>query len=293
MKKIKKIAVLGGDARQAALAAMLAETGYETATWAVNGNIGGAVRCAKWRSALASADAIIIPIVAEDGGGRLNVSPSFTEDVPHLRDILDASSGVVLGGKLPDSFLSYAKEQSREAIDYFLNEELQILNALPTAEGAVAVAFENLDRTIFSSSILVVGYGRIGKALASLLWRMGARVDVAARKDSELARIEISGMTPRSISADSLSRLVAGGYDVVFNTVPCVLFDAEVLKSAREETLYVDLASSPGGFDFNYAKERGLRVLKALSLPGKYFPRSAGMIIGKIVLNYLSNLEEK
>jgi dipicolinate synthase subunit A len=289
MKKIKKIAVLGGDPRQAALAAMLADNGYETATWAVNGNIGGAVRCAEWRSALASADAIILPIVAEDGGGRLNVSSSSEADAPYLRDILDASSGVVLGGKLSNAFVDRAKGQNREVIDYFLSEELQILNALPTAEGAVAIALENLDRTIFSSKILVVGYGRIGKALASLLWRMGARVDVAARKESDLARIEISGLSPKRIIGNSLTALVGGGYDVVFNTVPCMLFDSRVLEAACAETLYVDLASSPGGFDFSYAETCGIRVLRALSLPGKYFPKTAGMIIGKTILNYLSN----
>lgn len=293
MKNIEKIAVLGGDARQAALAAMLADAGYEAAAWAVKGDIGKAVRCAKWRSAVASADAIILPIVAEDDSGRLNVLPSADEDVPYLRDILDASSGIVLGGRLSSAFTDYAKKHKREAVDYFLNEELQILNALPTAEGAVAVALENLDITIFASKVLVVGYGRIGKVLASLLLRMGARVDVAARKDSDLARIEIAGMSPKRIFGSSLSALAGGGYDVVFNTVPFVLFDSHALAAASKDTLYIDLASSPGGFDFEYAEERGLMVLKALSLPGKYFPRTAGMIIGKTVLNYLSNLEEK
>ena len=292
MKNIEKIAVLGGDARQAALAAMLADTGYETAAWAVKGEIGKAVRCAKWHSAVALADAIILPIVAEDDKGKLTVSED-AEEAPYLRDILDESRGLILGGRLSKAFTDYAKNCNRMAVDYFLSEELQILNALPTAEGAVAVALENLDSTIFASTILVVGYGRIGKALASLLLRMGARVDVAARKDSDLARIEIEGMSPKRISKDSLSEFAKCGYNVVFNTVPFVLFDSCVLENASKDTLYIDLASSPGGFDFSFAEARGIQVLRALSLPGKYFPKTAGMIIGKTVLNYLSNLEEK
>ncbi len=292
MRNIEKIAVLGGDARQAALAAMLADNGYETATWAVMGDVGNAVRCSEWSLSLLSADAVVLPIVAEDERGRLNAP--FASDyarVPKLNDILEASDGIIFGGKLPQDFVNCSIARGREVIDYFLSEELQILNALPTAEGAIAVALENLDVTIYASKILVVGYGRIGKTLSSILHRMGANVDVAARRGSDLARIEIEGIRPQRLFGDSLASLVSGEYDAVFNTVPCVLFNSEVLRNANPKTLYIDLASNPGGFDLSTASERGLRVLKALSLPGKYFPRSAGNIIGKTILNYLSNLE--
>ena len=293
MRNIEKIAVLGGDARQAALAAMLADCGYETATWAVEGDVGNAVRCLQWRAALMSADAVILPIVAEDEMGRLNAPFALDgAQIPVLNDILEASDAMIFGGKLPQDFVNRSAAYGRKVIDYFFSEDLQILNALPTAEGAIAVALDNLDVTIYASKILVVGYGRIGKTLSSILHRMGANVDVAARRGSDLARIEIEGIRPQRLFGDSLASLVSGEYDAVFNTVPCVLFNSEVLRNANPKTLYIDLASSPGGFDLLAASERGLRVLKALSLPGKYFPRSAGNIIGKTILNYLSNLEE-
>lgn len=294
MKKIEKIAVLGGDLRQAALSAMLAEEGFETATWAVAGDVGDAVRCAEWRSAVSMADAVVLPIVAEDDMGRLNApfAPQ-NEPKPTLAELLEASNAIFLGGRLPNAFAEHARARGREAVDYFLSEEIQILNALPTAEGAVALALEALDITISGARMLVVGYGRIGKALSSLLARMGAHVDVAARKRADLSRIETSGLRPRALSPETLSSLVREDYDVVFNTVPCVIFDGEILLAASKKTIYVDLASAPGGFDLSAAHRLGLNVMRALSLPGKYFPRTAGRIIGRTVIDHIKEFEAK
>jgi dipicolinate synthase subunit A len=293
MRKIEKIAVIGGDARQAALSSLLADEGYETATWAVKGDVGNAVRCVTWQNAVNSASAVILPIVAEDDMGKVNAPfASKSEGIPTLREILDESNAVVFGGKLSQTFVSYANTRHKEVVDYFASEELQVLNALPTAEGAVAVALEHLGVTIYGARVLVVGYGRIGKALSALLARMGACVDVAARKASDISKIEISFLTPKPLSSETLLQLVQDGYDVVFNTVPCVLFDTAVLEKASNRTLYIDLASSPGGFDFSAAELWGINVLRALSLPGKYFPITAGRIIGKTIINYLNYFEK-
>ena len=58
-----------------------------------------------------------------------------------------------------------------------------------------------------------------------------------------------------------------GEFDVIFNTVPSLLFTRDVLKRIKKDTLIIDLASRPGGVDFSAAKELGLRVIWALSLP--------------------------
>ena len=49
----------------------------------------------------------------------------------------------------------------------------------------------------------------------------------------------------------------------------------------------IDLASKPGGVDFEAAKRLGVRVIWALSLPGKVAPITAGEIIKDTVLNIL------
>ena len=65
-------------------------------------------------------------------------------------------------------------------------------------------------------------------------------------------------------------------------------FAEKILKEANKETLFIDLASAPGGFE----KSTDLNIITALSLPGKYSPKSAAEIIYKTIRPFL-NKEEK
>ena len=55
-----------------------------------------------------------------------------------------------------------------------------IANAVPTAEGAVQLAMEELPITLHGARVLVVGFGRVGKLTAHRFRALGARVSVAA-----------------------------------------------------------------------------------------------------------------
>ena len=55
-------------------------------------------------------------------------------------------------------------------------------HAVPTAEGAIQIAMEELPITLHGAKTLVIGYGRLGKLLSHRLSAMGAKVSVAARK---------------------------------------------------------------------------------------------------------------
>ena len=54
--------------------------------------------------------------------------------------------------------------------------------------------------------------------------------------------------------------------------------------------LLLDLASAPGGFDHDWAKQHGYHVIWALSLPGKTAPVTAGRIISDSI-RYMLNEE--
>ncbi len=290
MNKNIKLAILGGDARQRYLARELAERGFETAVWGIGGEarIGGAVKCRDPKSALASASAVILPLPATLDGATLN---SENEEKLKLNTILDYCDVPIFGGKFNESFLLAAEVRKRRVIDYFDSETLQIRNAVPTAEGAVFIAMQHLDKTVMGCRAAVIGYGRIGQMLAGLLLRMGANVTVAARNRLQLASAQNFGA--KTVRIDStlpsggLSPLCKNGaFDVVFNTVPARLFDADVLSLMPPDILLIDLSSVPGGIDFGAAKERGIRAVWALSLPGKYAPESAGTIICDTLMEY-------
>jgi len=285
-----KIALLGGDARQGYLAADMAKRGFETAVWGLGDqNIGEAVRCKDIISAIAGASAVVLPLPASADGMSINCPFALYEEKIKLSALLDITDVPIFGGRLDESFFSLASKKNKRLIDYFESESLQIRNAAPTAEGAVSIAMQHLNKTICGCAVAVIGYGRIGQMLAHLLAKMGARVSVAARNLKQLAQAESLGYDTVRLS----NELLLGGlepvcengrFDIIFNTVPARLFDSSVIKALPDSVMIIDLSSVPGGVDFGAAKERGIKAIWALSLPGKYAPETAGKIIGNTLI---------
>ena len=81
-----------------------------------------------------------------------------------------------------------------------------------------------------------------------------------------------------------------GECDIIFNTVPHCVLDFKALSVTKPNVLIIDLASRPGGVDFETAKELERRVIWALSLPGKVAPYTAGRIIKDTIMNIIEEL---
>lgn len=162
-------------------------------------------------------------------------------------------------------------------------------NALPTAEGALQLAMENTERTIHASRCLVIGYGRIGKLLAERLLALGAEVTVSARRYGDLAWIDAWGY--QSLRTGALTGELER-FDLIFNTAPALILDAARLEEVREDCVILDLASAPGGVDFDAARRLGRQVIAAPGLPGKAAPRSAAAAIRESIYHILEERGE-
>jgi dipicolinate synthase subunit A len=121
-----------------------------------------------------------------------------------------------------------------------------IANTIPTAEGAIQIAMEELPITLHRSKALVIGFGRIGKILAHRLSGLGMRVSVSARRYADLAWIEAYGYGVEH--TEELDGWLCG-YDLVINTVPAQVLTEHRLKELKEGCVVIDLASKPGGAD--------------------------------------------
>ncbi|MCL4424899.1 MAG: dipicolinic acid synthetase subunit A, partial [Firmicutes bacterium] len=170
-------------------------------------------------------------------------------------------------------------------IPYRERDDFAILNSIPSAEGALQVAMENLPVTLHGSTALVLGLGRTGLTLARMLCGLGARTVVVARNPAQLARAAEMGCCP--VPLRNLGAVIREG-TVVFNTIPALVLNREVLGKAQPELLIIDLASAPGGTDFAGAGELGLKTIWALGLPGKVAPRTAGRAIFQVVASFLA-----
>lgn len=285
----RKLALIGGDLRQMVTARTLAAEGYEVAVFAMDtyaGDWGGVTRAADLQSAVGGADLVILPLPVTQDDERLHCP--LTRHTVLLNDVFDVLTPGqrVVGGKIDAHVRTLADSHGIPITDYLQREELAVANAVPTAEGALAIAMAEVPYTIHGARCLILGYGRVAKALAKTLSAVGAVVTVAARKPQDLAWIDVGGQIPLAIS-----ELMQGdtplSYDIVFNTIPEQIVGANLLARLPDDVLLLDLASAPGGFDHEWAKAHGYHVIWALSLPGKTAPVTAGRIIGQTISRIL------
>lgn len=296
MPKNIKLALLGGDMRQISVTSELSRNGFIAELWGIDKEhcIQSDI-CLRdeWSQVIDGCDALILPLPASADGVRVNcplLSDSAGVKLSKLLDLLPRET-LILGGKFSPSIKMMMSDKGFRYIDYFLKEELQIKNAVPTAEGALALAMNELPITLAGAKTAIIGYGRIGKILAAKLKALDANVTVVARKTTDLAFAESFGYIPQQLLiAENRSTLenLTEGYDVIFNTVPTWLMDEKIVKLMSRDTLIIDLASPPGGIDIHAAKERGLKVIWALSLPGKNSPCTAGKIIAQTIVQILT-----
>ena len=156
-------------------------------------------------------------------------------------------------------------------------EELLVANAIPTAEGAIKIAIEETDITLHNNNMLIIGYGRIGTVLCTMLRGMGAYVSTIVNSSHAAALARSCGH--KAIFYEDMDTHLKEA-DVIFNTVPEILLDKRNMKHIRKDTLIIDLASPPYGVDVNASRDFGLKVLFTNSLPGKIAPvTTAGYIL--------------
>lgn len=285
----RKFAVIGGDLRQSEMAKAISADGNSVIVCGIdNITLENGVKFEKsYINAISNSDIIVLPLPVSCDGLTLNTP--FCKDKISLYNIFKEAKNekLVLGGKFTDRIYNIAKIHDVFCVDYFEREELAVKNAVPTAEGALQIAFEEMPITLSGSEVLVLGYGRIGKILSKMLSGIGAKVTVGARKYPDIASIESFGYG--SIFIAKLSENIKN-FELIFNTAPAMILDYDLLSMINKDTLIIDLASSPGGVNFDVAKNLGIKAILAQSLPGKVAPKSAGIIIKETIYNIINDL---
>ncbi|MCI7768524.1 MAG: dipicolinate synthase subunit DpsA [Oscillospiraceae bacterium] len=280
--------VAGGDMRFSALAEQLAET-KRVCTLGFDKNLftsKGIITAENVMSIPDRADCLILPIPVSSDGTTLNAPYySGTISLSELPSCVK-ENGIVFGGKISPAAAGLFTSKGIEVIDYFEREELAVLNALATAEGALQIALEEQPVLISGCRVLILGMGRIAKSLVQILKGFSTETAISARKYSDLAWAEVFGCQAAAISELENSELLSEA-DIIFNTVPHTILNEQLLKKCKKSCLIIDLASKPGGMDMDAAGRLGLRAIWALSLPGKTAPVSSGRIIGKTIENIL------
>lgn len=279
----KKIGIIGGDLRNAYLAELLSEekTVY---TYALEGtDIKNAIKCNTLEQLSMEAQTVIMPIpISKDK--KYIYTPYSKEKLEIAITLQKLKSKKIILGAIDETVNKIAKENNINIFDILKQEEFAILNAIPTAEGAIEIAIKKSNITLNGSNCLVLGFGRIGKILTKMLNGIGANVYCEARKLSDIAQIMTYNY--KAINLTELNKNL-NKFDFIFNTIPYLILNKDNIKLLKKDCVIIDLASFPGGVDFEETKKHGIEASLELALPGKVAPKTCAKYIKDIIENII------
>lgn len=284
MKSLKYL-IVGGDDRFVELAVMFKLGKADITTYGMDLKALNDIKnYSTLDEALENSDIVICPIPFSKDIHKINTKYSGIDiEIEELFKKLGKGKKLILGA-INNYSKDLAEKYGIEYWDYHKDEGYQILNTIPTAEGALSILINETKETLFGSRILILGYGRIGRLLSEYLKALGAKVYVEARKEPDLSWINARGM--HAVPLKEIPMYLRD-MDIVVNTVPAVILDKSMIDFVKKDTLILDLASLPGGTDFDYASEKGIKTIHALGIPGKIACKSAAVYIYETIKDHL------
>lgn len=277
------VTVLGGDDRELVLIPALAAQGARVRAVGFPRlpQLEVAELVSNLPQAVQGADVVVLPMPGTDDEGiiRAVYSPTkliLTEEV--IQSI--PRRAVIFIGSARPFLREWVARYGLKLVEIAEEDEVAVLNSIPTAEGAIQLAMQELPITIHGARAFVLGFGRVGQTLARCLLGLGAEVTAVDRKPAARARAFEMGCRPLPFA--SLAAEI-GRAEVIFNTVPAMVLDATVLAKVSPHSVIIDLASAPGGTDFQAAAALGIKAILAPGLPGKVAPRTAGQILARVM----------
>ena len=289
---INSYLVVGGDVRQYYLAEKLRANGEKVKMWCVPTLEEHSVSSDTYEKKelfeeMAQAECVLLPIPV------VRTDKTLKLPIEHIHISLEefcaalCPQQILFGGNVPKSMYAMCSEKDVQIYDYMKLPGLAEKNAVATAEGTIAEAVLTGNINLEGSHCVVTGYGRCAKVLADKLYRLGARVSVMARNPKQREAAIKKKIYAVDITGSELGQVLRRA-DFVFNTVPALVLDKEKLDCLKKEAVIIDIASYPGGVDFAYCMQKGITARLCLGLPGKYSPKTSGLILEEIIRTTLS-----
>ncbi|MDD4840019.1 MAG: hypothetical protein PHE93_05085 [Clostridia bacterium] len=209
-------------------------------------------------------------------------SPNVLLDFEMVSELSDYA--VLFYGRATDEAISLFESKELTTFCLLKDEEFAAKNAILTAEATLSILIDRSPLALSELNVLIVGFGRIGAALASLLCRLGVRTTIATSASSRPARAFCEHVIP-------ISELDFSQYNAIVNTAPvCIANDQQVL-SLKPQTLFIDVASKPS-INLAFANYLGIDAAIYPALPTKFSPLSAAKIIKDFIVENLEMISK-
>lgn len=264
-----KFLIIGGDDRTLSLNKILINNNYNVETSVLTD------KNEKNLNYINEFGTIILPIPA-DRNSKLN-APFYKEEVSinEIYELLKGFKGKIIGGfnKNNESFF---KENNLNYMNILTNEKFTLINAIITAEGSIEKLINESKKSLFDSKVCILGYGRVGKALARRIDPLCKELIIYNNPSINFIYTKIDNIKSKEIEN---FKDESSNYDIIINTIPSLLIDKDTLDTLNKDVLILDLASMPGGVDFEYAKSIGIKTIHYLGVPAKVSKYSAAKAI--------------
>lgn len=276
---MQSVVILGGDRRSRFLDTYFQENGFFTYCFGVEQDFSPEELRKTLRSDMA---ALILPLPASRDGKTVNMPLCDTVLTLDTLKALLPTGQTMFGGMLSAQMQAELTAAGARVIEYY-DDDVIVQNARLTAVGAMRVLKDMIDVPPAQLHIAVMGFGRVGAAVAAQLQAHGCTATVSARRTEARRAAEKAGCKVCTIEE---LRKNLSEFNIVINTVPARIFSADAFKSAPR-VQYMELASAPYGMDLEAAKACGVKAVNAQSLPGKYLPYEAARIVGEKIKSFL------
>ena len=189
----------------------------------------------------------------------------------------------VFGGVIDEEWKLFLEEYEIPYWDFMKLPEVVEGNGWITAEATIAEVLQQSEYSIYGQKILVTGYGCCGEKIAKIFQKLGARVVVVARRLDVRKQAQKDGF--QSIGFEDMEKELVDVVTVV-NTVPAMVLTEDCVRRMPRGSLIVDIASKPGGTDFEAARHYGVKAKLALGLPGIYTTSSSALLFKNAISQY-------
>lgn len=192
-----------------------------------------------------------------------------------------AKESLFIVGRADAALLEAAKEKQIRVVPLLEDPTYLASNAKATAQGTLGQILTATPRVLEETTVLIIGYGNCGRALAHLLKRNGCKIRIHSNPGS-LRRAEAEGFSPFALlGKEPIS------FDAIVNTVPAPLFTPEILDRIPAETALIQIASGRSGLDLEDLKKRNLSFYPLPGLPGIVAPATEADAIHRIMARHL------
>lgn len=270
----RKIGIFGGDDRHCYLANELISRGHEVWIWELGNGGKACTVLPEFHRACAAESFAQLAERTEVLAGPVPFS-KFSAAKENFGRTLQKELRLgqcFFAGGIPEELSLALRKQGVKVTDYLKAECFLKKNAELTAQGCAAEVIGAWKRGMKQASVLVTGFGWCGREIAKALRGVGAQVTVCVRRmQSALEAYEEGfGICYYEQLGSQLPEI-----DIVVNTVPARVFGESQLRRAKRGTLFVEIASAPGGFSPEAVESFGMQALLCPGLPGKYAPQGA------------------